>query len=94
MARTRNIGKDREIEMDEIEEDESDESEEIPVIRSASGRKPMKQLNENKVFTALLMTGTTYEYMGMKFRRGVPREVSRKYLKKFQTNGWFQVSHV
>lgn len=93
MARTRNISKSKEIEMDEIDEMDEDDSEEIPVVSSA-GRKPMKQLNENKMFTALLMTGTTYEYMGMKFRRGVPREVSKKYLKKFQTNGWFQVSHV
>lgn len=93
MARTRNISKSKEIEMDEIDEMDEDDSEEIPVVSSV-GRKPMKQLNENKMFTALLMTGTTYEYMGMKFRRGVPREVSKKYLKKFQTNGWFQVSHV
>lgn len=43
-------------------------------------------------FTALLKQGTTYEYEGMVFIRGIPKQVEIKYLKKFQHNGWFTIT--
>lgn len=43
-------------------------------------------------FTALLKQGTTYEFEGMVFNKGIPKRVEMKYIKKFQTNGWFTIT--
>jgi hypothetical protein len=70
-----------------------------PVMVSGSRKRPggksVRQVaNQRSEFTALLMQGTTYEYLGMVFRRGVPQGVPMKYYERFKSNGWFQVSGV
>jgi hypothetical protein len=86
---------------DELEEEEMEEVEvSSPVAssvdRSSSGRRQrfVASAPQKKYFTALLMEGTTYEYLGMVFRKGVPSLVPMKYLQRFRCNGWFQVSGV
>ena len=88
VKKTRKTVEAPEVEVDEPEEVTIDE-EEILVVASSARRRAVK---EN--FVALLMQGTTYEYLGMKFRKGVPQPVPMKYLARFRSNGWFQVSGV
>ena len=83
-----------ELEDSEEIEDSEEESEEVQdsaPVASFGRRRPQPS---KKFFTALLMEGLTYELYGMKFRRGVPQQVPYKYISKFKTNGWFQLSNL
>lgn len=103
MVRKRETVEATESDAQVVEDDENldgDMLETEPAIaRSSSGRKQRSSLQRRvpdkpSTFTALLMNGVTYEFLGMKFRKNVPRDVPMKYLKKFRSNGWFQVSGV
>jgi hypothetical protein len=78
-------------ESEEELEDSEEELEESAPVASFGRRRPQPS---KKFFTALLMEGLTYEIYGMKFRRGVPQQVPYKYISKFKTNGWFQLSNL
>ena len=88
----------------EYEEEEEEFEEMIPApppppqpVRRAPAKAARRRRKAPKksTFTALLMKGTTYTYLNLKFRKGIAREdVPRKYLPYFRANGRFQVSGV
>lgn len=71
--------------LDELETTEPVEEKKLPGIAQIT-KQPRTH------FTVLLKHGVTYEFEGMVFHKGIPKTVEMKYLKKFETNGWFTVT--
>ncbi len=68
-------------------------AEEIPEFEDTPEEVKTEPTKKQRThFTALLKQGTTYEFEGMVFYKGIPKQVEMKYIKKFQTNGWFTIT--
>lgn len=92
------------VEAPELEEAEPVVVEEVPK-KVAKVKAPTKKLtrkpvempaelmsDENPAFKAVLLNGPQqYMYMGMQFRRGIPRAVAAHYYSAFKSNGWFRI---
>jgi hypothetical protein len=65
-----------------------------PAVKQPSVAEPEVEKVEKpkETFTVMLKEAVTYQFEGMLFRRGVSKDVPMKYLKKFQTNGYFAVT--